>query len=105
MDKNKLGCWAEKIAIAYLMEKGFDVFDSCQTNGPVDIIAFDRQLHTVALFEVKSENRRLSGPQKGSRISRVARDKNLSHMINMLYVNREGKVMEVISRNGNDSRK
>ena len=86
------------------MEKGFDVFDSCQTNGPVDIIAFDRELHTVALFEVKSENRRLSGPKKGSRISRVARDKNLSHMINMLYVNREGKVMEVISRNGNDSK-
>jgi len=104
LKKNKRGCWSEKIAIAYLMEKGFDVFDSCQTNGPVDIIAFDRQLHTVALFEVKSENRRLSGPHKGSRISRVARDKNLSHMINMLYVNREGKVMEVISRNGNDSK-
>ena len=40
MDKNKLGCWAEKIAIAYLMEKGFDVFDSCQTNGPCRYYSF-----------------------------------------------------------------
>ena len=43
MNKNKRGCWAEKLAIAYLMNKGFDVFDSCQTNGPVDLVAFDRK--------------------------------------------------------------
>ncbi len=53
MNKNKRGCWAEKLAIAHLMNKGFDVFDSCQTNGPVDLVAFDRKLQTVALFEVK----------------------------------------------------
>jgi Holliday junction resolvase-like predicted endonuclease len=94
MNKNKRGCWAEKIAIAYLMNKGFDVFDSCQTNGPVDLVAFDRELQTVALFEVKSENYRLTGPKKGTRIARARRDKTLRHVINMLYVDKDGKIRE-----------
>ena len=80
--------------IAHLMNKGFDVFDSCQTNGPVDLVAFDRKLQTVALFEVKSENYRLTGPKKGTRISRARRDKTLRHVINMLYVDKDGKIRE-----------
>ena len=94
MNKNKRGCWAEKLAIAHLMNKGFDVFDSWQTNGPVDLVACDRKLQTVALFEVKSENYRLTGPKKGTRIARARRDKTLRHVINMLYVDKDGKIRE-----------
>jgi len=41
MNKNRKGCLSEKIAICYLMKKGLDVFDSCQTNGAVDLLTFD----------------------------------------------------------------
>ena len=41
MKKNRKGCYSEKVAICYLMAKGLDVFDSCQTNGAVDLITFD----------------------------------------------------------------
>ncbi len=94
MKKNKRGCWSEKIAIAYLMEKGFDVFDSCQTNGPVDLVAFDSKKIKIALYDVKSENFRLTGPKKGSRISRPRRDKKLSKLINMIYIDKDGSVRE-----------
>jgi len=74
MNKNKRGCWAEKLAI--------------------DLVAFDRKLKKVSLFEVKSENYRLTGPKKGTRISRGRRDRTLNHIINMLYVDKDGKIRE-----------
>jgi hypothetical protein len=76
------------------MEKGFDVFDSCQTNGPVDLVAFDSKKIKIALYDVKSENFRLTGPKKGSRISRPRRDKKLSKLINMIYIDKDGSVRE-----------
>ena len=76
------------------MKKGFDVFDSCQTNGPIDLIAFDSDKIKIVLYDVKSENFRLTGPKKGSRISRPRRDKKLTKLINMIYVDKDGSVRE-----------
>jgi len=83
MKKNRKGCYSEKVAICYLMEKGLDVFDSCQTNGVVDLITFDPDTGETKCWEVKTENFRLSG------------NKKFKSIIHLLYVHdgkcREGK--------------
>ena len=56
MKKNRKGCYNEKIAVCYLMAKGLDVFDSCQTNGTVDLITFNPNTGEVQCWEVKTEN-------------------------------------------------
>jgi hypothetical protein len=95
MKKNRKGCYNEKIAICYLMAKGLDVFDSCQTNGAVDLITFNPDTGDVQCWEVKTENFRLSGNKKGVPISRGLRNKKFKSIINLLYVHngkcREGK--------------
>ena len=94
VDKNRQGCLSESIAIVYFMKKGLDVFKSFQTNGPVDLITFDRDTGQSQCWEVKTENYRLSGPKKGSRIGRPRRDKRFTKIINMLYVDKNGEVRE-----------
>jgi hypothetical protein len=41
MNKNRRGTLSEKRAICYFIEKGLDVFDSCQDTGAVDMITFN----------------------------------------------------------------
>ena len=94
VNKNKQGCLSEQIAIVYFMKKGLDVFDACQTNGPVDLITFDRDTGQSQCWEVKTENYRYTGPQKGYRIGRTRRDKRFTKIINMLYVDKNGEVRE-----------
>jgi predicted phage terminase large subunit-like protein len=84
MKKNRKGCYNEKIAICYLMAKGLDVFDSCQTNGAVDLITFNSDTGDVQCWEVKTENFRLSGNKKGVPISRGLRNKKFKSIINLL---------------------
>jgi len=98
MNQNRKGCLSEKIALVYLLKKGLDVFDSCQPYGAVDLLTFDPATGETKAWEIKTENFRLSGPKKGSRIARPRRDKKFTRIINMLYVNlddgvcREGKM-------------
>ena len=94
MDKNRQGCLSEKRAICYFVEKGLDVFDSCQDTGAVDLITFNPDTGEVKCWEVKTENYRLTGPQKGWRIGRPRRDKRFTKIINMLYVDRNGEIRE-----------
>ena len=95
MNKSRRGTLSEKIAICYFVEKGLDVFDSCQTNGTVDLITFNPDTGEVQCWEVKTENFRLSGNKKGNTISRGLRNKKFKSIINLLYVHdgecREGK--------------
>ena len=98
MNQNRKGCLSEKIALVYLLKKGLDVFDSCQPYGAVDLLTFDPETGATKAWEIKTENFRLSGPKKGTRIARPRRDTNFTRIINMLYVNlddgvcREGKM-------------
>jgi hypothetical protein len=97
MNQNRKGCLSEKIALVYLLKKGLDVFDSCQPYGAVDLLTFNPATGETKAWEIKTENFRLSGPKKGTRIARPRRDTNFTRIINMLYVNletelcREGK--------------
>lgn len=100
MNKNRKGCLSEKIAICYLMKKGLDVFDSCQTNGAVDLLTFNPKTGETKCWEVKTENYRLSGKRKGSAISRGRRNTKFSKIINMLYVKENGDVREGYFKNG-----
>ena len=94
MNPNRIGTLSEKKAICYFVEQGLDVFDSCQDTGAVDIITFNPITGETKCWEVKSENFRLTGPKKGSRISRPRRDKKLTKLINMIYIDKDGSVRE-----------
>ena len=96
MKKNRKGCLSEKIAICYLMKKGLDVFDSCQTNGAVDLLTFNPKTGETKCWEVKTENYRSNGRP----ISRGRRDKRFSKIINMLYVKENGDVREGYFKQG-----
>jgi len=98
MNKNRRGTLSEKRAICYFIEKGLDVFDSCQDTGTVDMITFDPVTGQTECWEVKSENFRLSGPKKGCRIARTRRNKKFTKIINMIYVDKNGKVREAKKR-------
>ena len=95
MNSNKIGALSEQRVICYFLEKGLDVFDSCQTNGAVDLITFNPETGELKCWEVKTENFRLSGKKKGYAISRGLRNKKFKSIINLLYVHngecREGK--------------
>ena len=96
MNQNRKGCLSEKTAIVYFLKKGLDVFDSCQTNGAVDLMTFDPITGESKAWEIKTENFRLSGPKKGTRIARPRRNTKFTKIIHMLYVHedvcREGKM-------------
>ena len=94
MNKSRRGTLSEKIAICYFVEKGLDVFDSCQCTGPVDLITFNPTTGKIKCWEVKSENFRLTGPKKGCRIARTRRNKKFTKIINMIYVDKTGKIRE-----------
>ena len=94
MNKSRRGTLSEKIAICYFVEKGLDVFDSCQCTGPVDLITFDPTTGEIKCWEVKSENFRLTGPKKGNRISRCRRNKKFTKIIHMIYVDKDGTIRE-----------
>ena len=94
MNKSRRGTLSEKIAICYFVEKGLDVFDSCQCTGPVDLITFNPATGEIKCWEVKSENFRLTGPKKGCRIARARHNKKFTKIINMIYVDKKGKIRE-----------
>ena len=94
MNTNRIGALSEQRIICYFLEKGLDVFDSCQCMGPVDLITFNPETGQIKCWEVKSENFRLSGPKKGNPISRVRRNKKFTKIIDMIYINKEGKIRE-----------
>ena len=97
-DSNRIGTLSEKRAICYFIEKGLDVFDSCQDTGPADLITFDPATGEVKCWEVKSENYRLSGPKKGNPISRSRRNKKFTKIINMIYVRKDGSIREGVRK-------
>ena len=94
MNTNRIGALSEQRIICYFLEKGLDVFDSCQCTGPVDLITFDPTTGEIKCWEVKSENFRLTGPKKGCRIARTRRNKKFTKIINMIYVDKTGKIRE-----------
>ena len=94
MNSNKIGAISEQRVICYFLENGLDVFYSCQDTGPVDLITFNTATGEVKCWEVKTENYRLSGPKKGNPISRRRRNKNFTKIIDMIYVNKKGKIRE-----------
>ena len=98
MNSNKIGAISEQRVICYFLEKGLDVFYSCQDTGPVDLITFNTTTGEVKCWEVKTENYRLSGPKKGNPISRRRRNKNFTKIIDMIYVNKKGKIREGLRR-------
>ena len=56
MNSNKIGAISEQRVICYFLEKGLDVFYSCQDTGPVDLITFNTTTGEVKCWEVKTEN-------------------------------------------------
>ena len=94
MKQHRRGTLSEKIAICYFVEKGLDVFDSCQCTGPVDLITFNPNTGQIKCWEVKTENYRLTGSRKGVPLSRARRNKKFTKIINMIYINKEGKIRE-----------
>ena len=90
MNSNKIGAISEQRVISYFLEKGLDVFYSCQDTGPVDLITFNTTTGEVKCWEVKTENYRLSGPKKGNPISRRRRNKNFTKIIiNIFMITRQ----------------
>ena len=85
-DTNTKGTISESIVTTYFLRKGLHVFTNVSRSGPVDIITFDSNTGEVKLWEVKTENYRLSGPKKGSRIGRNRRNKKFTNIIDMIYV-------------------
>ena len=85
-DSNTKGATSESIAITYFLRKGLHVFTNVSRSGPVDIITFSSITGEIKLWEVKTENYRLSGPKKGSRIGRTRRNTKFTDIINMIYV-------------------
>ena len=85
-DSNTKGATSESIAITYFLRKGLHVFTNVSRSGPVDIITFSSITGEIKLWEVKTENYRLSGPKKGSRIGRNRRNNKFTDIINMIYV-------------------
>ena len=85
-DSNTKGATSESIAITYFLKKGLHVFTNVSRSGPVDIITFSSITGEIKLWEVKTENYRLSGPKKGSRIGRNRRNTKFTDIINMIYV-------------------
>jgi Holliday junction resolvase-like predicted endonuclease len=94
MKQHRRGTLSEKIAICYFVEKGLDVFDSCQCTGPVDLITFNPDTGEIKCWEVKTENYRLTGSRKGVPLSRARRNKKFTKIIHMIYINKEGKIRE-----------
>ena len=94
MKQHRRGTLSEKIAICYFVEKGLDVFDSCQCTGPVDLITFNPYTGEIKCWEVKTENYRLTGSRKGVPLSRARRNKKFTKIIHMIYINKEGKIRE-----------
>ena len=94
MKQHRRGTLSEKIAICYFVEKGLDVFDSCQCTGPVDLITFNPDTGEIKCWEVKTENYRLTGSRKGVPLSRASRNKKFTKIIHMIYINKEGKIRE-----------
>ena len=94
MNPNRVGTLSEKRAICYFVEQGLDVFDSCQDTGPVDMITFNPITGETKCWEVKSENFRLTGPKKGTRIGRNRRNIKFTKIIHMIYVDKNGTIRE-----------
>ena len=98
MNSNRIGTLSEKRAICYFVEQGLDVFDSSQDTGPVDMITFNPNTGETKCWEVKSENYRLTGPKKGSRICRNRRNIKFTKIIHMIYVDKDGKIREGVRK-------
>ncbi len=88
-DTNTKGTISESIVTTYFLRKGLHVFTNVSRSGPVDMITFNSDTGDTKLWEVKTENYRLSGPKKGSRIGRNRRNKKFTKIINMIYVDLE----------------
>ena len=98
MSPNRIGTLSEKRAICYFVEQGLDVFDSSQDTGPVDMITFNSNTGETKCWEVKSENYRLTGPKKGSRICRNRRNIKFTKIIHMIYVDKDGTIREGVRK-------
>ena len=98
MNLNRTGTLSEKRAICYFVEQGLDVFDSSQDTGPVDMITFNPNTGETKCWEVKSENYRLTGPKKGSRICRNRRNIKFTKIIHMIYVDKDGTIREGVRK-------
>ena len=92
MKTNRRGAISEQQAVLYLLKEGLDVFLSCQDTGAVDLMTFDPETGEARLWEVKTENYRLSGPRKGDPIGRTRRDIRFTKIIHMLYVDKNGEI-------------
>jgi hypothetical protein len=98
LNSNRIGTLSEKRAICYFVEQGLDVFDSCQDTGPVDMITFNPVTGETKCWEVKSENYRLTGPKKGTRIGRNRRNIKFTKIIHMIYIDKDGTIREGVRK-------
>tara|TARA_R100000654_G_C2590333_1_gene113145 strand:+ start:59 stop:391 length:333 start_codon:yes stop_codon:yes gene_type:complete len=88
-DTNTKGAISESTVTTYFLRKGLHVFSNTSRSGPVDLITFNPDTGERQCWEVKTENYRLSGPKKGSRIGRRRRNTKFTDIINMVYVDLE----------------
>ena len=56
------GSWAEKIAHAWLLEKGYSVFEA--DVGPIDMVAYDAKTKKFLKIDVKYLPYRLAAPDR-----------------------------------------
>ncbi len=81
------GCKAENYAVYHFQNKGYYVFKSCQTNGPIDLITVDPRNFRITFYDIKTRRYR----RDGSRIHSSPRSKKGN--IKVIYFEKE-KIIE-----------
>ena len=54
LSDNRKGDFAEFYAVTWLWDQGFDVFKNCGCDGPIDMIAWNKENHDFVLVDVKT---------------------------------------------------
>ena len=84
------GSWAEKIAHAWLLEKGYLVFES--DVGPIDIIAYNTKTKEFLKIDVKYLPYRLPAPDR-NKLCQSTRSKTkfqIKHNVKFITVDENG---------------
>ena len=91
MTKTMKGQWAEFMAAAWLVTKGYLIYPKHQDNDPIDLVAVHRNTGRVLKIDVKSVSIRKTGRRKGDRINRVTSVAQKKIGVKLLYVYKAGR--------------